>query len=65
MSDIRMGAADRYPFSFKVGRIENGHVKPVEAKYVKTKRYDAEDLRWVFKRITNENLVSESIVNEQ
>jgi inner membrane protein len=56
MSDIRMGAQGAYPFSFRVARINKGRLEPVAAEYVAQPSYDVEDLRWVFRRITDESL---------
>ena len=65
ISDIRMGAAGNYPFSFRVAEVKDGVIQPVASEYRRAKSYDVEDLRWVFRRITNEDLPLETITETE
>jgi inner membrane protein len=59
MSDIRLGSHGHYPFSFRVAKINDEELHPVDAEYMQMPSYDAEDLRWVFRRITDQTLDSQ------
>jgi inner membrane protein len=50
ISDLRMGLEPNYVFQFKVGRIDNPHVRPTKSARVVAER-GLERLPWVWKRI--------------